>query len=78
MSGLWTCLVAALIAQPPLRIVINIPAYRLDVYADSVIVDSAVVAVGAVMFPTPRGSFQITRIEWNPWCDVLPDSGARG
>lgn len=65
--------VAALFAQGAMRIAINIPAYRMDVYADTTIVRTVRVAVGARGFETPRGEFRISRIEWNPWW-IPPDS----
>lgn len=50
-----------------LRLDINIPAYRLEVYQDSTRVRQYVVAVGEAAFPTPIGQFAVTWIEWNPW-----------
>ncbi|HVX38735.1 MAG TPA: L,D-transpeptidase [Gemmatimonadaceae bacterium] len=62
-----------LIAPTPLRIVVNLPAYRLDVFVDDSLARTIPIAVGMVRFPTPRGSFVITSIEWNPWW-IPPDS----
>lgn len=59
-------------AQQPLRIVVNIPAFRLDVYSTGAIIRSVPVAVGMPRYKTPRGEFAITRIEWNPWW-IPPD-----
>jgi hypothetical protein len=50
-----------------LRLALNIPAFRLDVFEDSLLTRTFTVAVGMPIFPTPRGSFAITSIEWNPW-----------
>lgn len=61
-------------AQQPLRIVINIPAYRLDVYSAGAIIRTMPVAVGMPRYMTPRGEFAITRVEWNPWW-IPPDRG---
>ena len=61
-------------AQQPLRIVINIPAFRLDVYSAGAIIRSMPVAVGMPRYKTPRGEFAITRVEWNPWW-FPPDRG---
>ena len=61
-------------AQQPLRIVINIPAFRLDVYSAGAIIRTMPVAVGMPRYKTPRGEFAITRVEWNPWW-IPPDRG---
>ncbi len=49
------------------RLVLNIPAYRLEAYEGLRLVRRYLVAVGDRAFPTPIGTFWITRIEWNPW-----------
>jgi murein L,D-transpeptidase YcbB/YkuD len=49
-----------------LRIAVNVPAYRLDVSVGDSLIMSMGVAVGMPRYPTPRGDFQITSIEWNP------------
>jgi murein L,D-transpeptidase YcbB/YkuD len=61
------------VAPPPsLGIVINVPAYRLDVVRMGLRETSYRVAIGMPGFRTPRGSFSITSIEWNPaW--IPPD-----
>ena len=53
-------------ADNDLRIVVNLPAYRLDVLAGDSLITTMPVAVGMPRFPTPRGEFEITSIEWNP------------
>jgi murein L,D-transpeptidase YcbB/YkuD len=53
--------------QPALRLVVNVPAYRLDVYEGEQRIRSYSVTVGAPKYRTPRGTFAITRVEWNPW-----------
>lgn len=50
-----------------LRLVLNIPAYRIDVLQDEVVVRTFGVAVGMLRYPTPTGEFTISRIVWNPW-----------
>lgn len=62
---------------PSLRIELNIPAFRLDVWSDTVLVRSYAVAVGAPRYPTPRGSFTLTRVIWNPWWVPPPSEWAR-
>lgn len=49
------------------RLILNIPAYRLEAYEGLRLVRRYAVAVGERAFPTPIGTFRITRIEWNPW-----------
>jgi murein L,D-transpeptidase YcbB/YkuD len=44
-----------------------VPAYRLDVFERDSFVRSFDVAVGMRKYPTPRGSFALRTIEWNPW-----------
>jgi murein L,D-transpeptidase YcbB/YkuD len=58
---------AALAMQPQLRLTVNIPAFRLDVLSGDSLVRTIPVAVGMPRFRTPRGSFTITSVEWNPW-----------
>jgi murein L,D-transpeptidase YcbB/YkuD len=48
-------------------VVVNIPAFRADVYVGDSVVRSFPVAVGMRGFDTPRGSYAISSIEWNPW-----------
>jgi murein L,D-transpeptidase YcbB/YkuD len=62
--------------EPPpssLRMVLNIPAYRLEVYDGDEKIRSYTVTIGMPRYPTPSGGFSITRIEWNPWW-TPPDS----
>ncbi len=56
-----------------LAIVINVPAYRLDVVADTQVIRSFDIAVGMRRYPTPIGDFAITEVQWNPWW-YPPDS----
>jgi murein L,D-transpeptidase YcbB/YkuD len=57
--------------EPPLsaftKLVVNVPAARLDVWHEGEIVRSYPVAVGARGFPTPFGEFELREITWNPW-----------
>lgn len=50
-----------------LRLEVNLPAFRVDVWSDSDRVGSYRVAVGARQFRTPTGDFVLERIVWNPW-----------
>jgi len=62
----WALAVAGLLT-PPLRVVVNIPAYRLEAFVGDSVVMTMRVAPGMPRYRTPRGSFAITRVEWNPW-----------
>ena len=54
-------------AATKLRIDLNIPALRIDVYEGRELVKRYPVAVGQLGHDTPEGSFTISRAEWNPW-----------
>ena len=73
MWRLWLYGLTTWLGQPPLRIVVNIPAYRLEAFAGDSVVRRVVLAPGMARYPTPRGSFAITSVEWNPWW-IPPDS----
>jgi murein L,D-transpeptidase YcbB/YkuD len=60
-------------ASPDLRLVLNIPASRLDVFENGVRTRSFDVSAGRREFATPRGNYRITRVTWNPWWHP-PDS----
>jgi murein L,D-transpeptidase YcbB/YkuD len=72
MPWLWTCVIALLASAPPLRIVVNIPAFRLDVYVADSVTRTMSIAPGMPGFRTPRGEFAISSVEWNPWW-IPPD-----
>ena len=50
---------------PPLAISINLPAYRLDV-RDGDSTWSYRIAIGLRRYPTPRGTFAVREVTWNP------------
>lgn len=58
-------------AQPrfaePLHLVVNIPAFRLDVYENGSLQTSYPVTVGQPREPTPRGHYRLQKVVWNPW-----------
>ncbi|MGZ8376059.1 MAG: L,D-transpeptidase [Gemmatirosa sp.] len=64
--------------DPPsgLSLAINIPAFRLDV-RDAATIRSYPVAVGLPKYPTPRGSFRVHEIVWNPRWVPPPSDWAR-
>ncbi len=52
--------------NPRLRIVVNVPAGRLDLIRGDSAVKSYPVSVGTRGHPTPTGTFWISRMIWNP------------
>jgi hypothetical protein len=67
----------ALSAGPPARLVLNIPATRLDVLRGDSLLHTYRVAVGARAFPTPIGEFHVTELTWNPWWVPPPSDWAK-
>ena len=61
----------------PLRLVLNVPAARLDVLEGETLTRSYRVAVGTQDHPTPLGSFRVDRVVWNPWWVPPPFEWAR-
>jgi len=49
-----------------LHIIVNLPAYRLDALVGDSVISTMRIAVGMPRYPTPRGEFEITSIDWNP------------
>jgi hypothetical protein len=58
---------AATTEPPALHLVVNIPAYRLDVFESGRLTASFPVTVGKITDPTPDGHFELQRVVWNPW-----------
>ena len=54
------------LADLDLHIVVNLPAYRLEALVGDSVITTMRVAVGMPRYPTPRGEFEITSIDWNP------------
>lgn len=52
---------------PLIHLDLNLPAYRLDVFLRHERVRSYRVAIGMPDFRTPRGNFEVTQLQWNPW-----------
>ena len=73
MWRIWVYGLTMWLGQLPLHIVVNIPAYRLDALMGDSVVRTVTLAPGMARYPTPRGSFEITSVEWNPWW-IPPDS----
>jgi hypothetical protein len=60
-----------------LSLVLNLPAYRLDVLDGPTLVHSYTVAIGSRRYKTPRGRFAVSRVELNPWWYPPPSRWAR-
>lgn len=58
--------------------VLNIPAFRLDVRTGDGIVRSYTVAVGSRRYRTPTGRFGVSSVELNPWWHPPDSPWARG
>ena len=67
MTWLFALAFAGFVGPNPLRLVVNIPAYRLEAYVNDTLVRTIDIAPGMPRYPTPRGGFAITGVEWNPW-----------
>ncbi|MBI4419878.1 MAG: L,D-transpeptidase [Gemmatimonadetes bacterium] len=50
-----------------LRLRLNLPSFRLEVYQGATLIRRYRVAIGDTAHPTPIGTFEITRVEWDPW-----------
>lgn len=61
-----------------LRLVLNIPASRLDVFEKGVRTRSYAVSAGRREFATPPGRYRISSLIWNPWWHPPKSEWARG
>lgn len=52
---------------PPLELVVNIPAGRLEVLREGEVTNAYPVSVGAPKHPTPMGRYDVSKAVWNPW-----------
>jgi murein L,D-transpeptidase YcbB/YkuD len=57
---------------------VNLPAYRLDVYENGALLQTYPIAIGKTTHRTPRGEFEISHIDWNPWWHPPNSPWARG
>jgi hypothetical protein len=67
--------------QPPaddIRLVLNIPANRIDVFEHGQRTRSIDVSVGKREFATPTGKYRINSVIWNPWWHPPKSEWARG
>ena len=72
--------ISHLVQQPAddIKLVLNIPASRIDVFEKGARTRSYQVSVGKRGFETPPGSYRISRITWNPWWHPPKSEWARG
>ena len=61
-----------------IRLVLNIPASRIDVYEHGERTRSIEVSAGAREFATPTGRYRISSVVWNPWWHPPKSKWARG
>lgn len=65
-------------ATEDLRLVLNIPANRIDVFEHGERTRSIDVSVGKREFATPAGKYRINSVIWNPWWHPPKSEWARG
>jgi hypothetical protein len=61
-----------------LRLVLNIPANRIDVFERGERTRAIPVSVGRRGFETPAGKYRINSVVWNPWWHPPKSEWARG
>ena len=65
-------------AAEALRLRINLPSYRLEVFRGDQLLRSYPAAIGLPSHPTPQGAFDVYQVTWNPWWTPPPRPWARG
>ena len=65
-------------APADLRLVLNIPASRLDVFEHGELTRSYPISAGRREFATPAGKYKISTVIWNPWWHPPKSEWARG
>ncbi|HET9439056.1 MAG TPA: L,D-transpeptidase [Longimicrobiales bacterium] len=65
-------------APADLRLVLNIPASRIDVFEHGERTMSIPVSAGARGYETPKGTYRINSVIWNPWWHPPKSKWARG
>lgn len=53
--------------EPPIRLLLNVPAHRLYVFENGKLTRTFRIAVGEPGHETPSGSYRVTNVIWNPW-----------
>jgi hypothetical protein len=70
--------VARLGSSNDLHLVLNIPASRIDVFENGKKTRSIAVSAGTREHATPRGTYRINSVIWNPWWHPPKSKWARG
>ena len=65
-------------ADNDIRLVLNIPASRIDVFENGKKTRSIPVSAGTREHATPRGTYRINSVIWNPWWHPPKSKWARG
>jgi murein L,D-transpeptidase YcbB/YkuD len=52
---------------PQISLRLNLPSFRLELYEDMRLVRRYRVAIGDTAYVTPTGSFEVSRVDWDPW-----------
>jgi hypothetical protein len=64
--------------EPPIRLLLNVPAHRLYVYENGELTRTFRIAVGEVGHETPPGDYRVRDVIWNPWWHPPNSDWARG
>lgn len=62
----------------PLSLVVNLPAYRLEVVRGDERIRTYPIGIGSPRYPSPMGEWEVGFVEWNPWWNPPPSPWARG
>jgi murein L,D-transpeptidase YcbB/YkuD len=76
-GGIWPFPGVGAESGAALSLVLNVPAFRLDLLDGPALVRSYTVAVGSTRYRTPLGRFAVHRVELNPWWYPPPSRWAR-
>jgi murein L,D-transpeptidase YcbB/YkuD len=63
--------------EPPIRLLLNVPAHRLYVYEAGELTHTFRIAVGEPGHETPSGRYRVNNVIWNPWWRPPPSEWAR-
>jgi len=74
LTALWSPATAGDGIVSSYRIEINLPAYRLTLYAGDEIIRNYSITIGSPQFKTPTGKHQLSQIIINPWWFPPKDS----
>jgi hypothetical protein len=64
--------------DPPLRLVLNVPAHKIFVFENGKYTREFRVGVGMVGNETPAGRYRLTQAIWNPWWNPPKSDWAEG